>query len=455
MKHSILVVDNEERMCKVIRLSLEMEGFEVDYTTSGEKAIELVKQNSYSLIISDLKMKPVDGITLLKKVKHEKPDTEFILMTAYASQETAVAAMKEGAADYLIKPFEMDELIIRMKRILKHKELQEENVRLKRKKTEPVYYESIVGKSQAMQKVYQLIEKVKDTDATVLIRGQSGTGKELIARAIHDHSIRKDKPFISVNCAALPDTLLESELFGYEKGAFTGAVKSKPGKFELAEDGTIFLDEIGEMNVDTQAKLLRVLEDKSYFRLGGVKPIQMKARVIAATNRHLEEMVEQKKFREDLFFRLNTFPVYLPTLAERKEDIPDLVWYFLQKYGEKMIDKQALKILMEYDWPGNVRELQNVIYRASIIAEEIITVDDLPAEIKQDRAKFSLNSSDWLNSGKDLLRIPENFQLDAFEKKLIVSALEQANGNKTEAARLLGITRRRLYSLMDKHQIRF
>lgn len=449
MNRKVLVVDNEEKMCLVIKMALEMENFQVEYSTSALQALSNFDLKDFPVIISDLKMAPLDGLTFLKEVKKISPQTEFILMTAYASQETAVEAMKEGAADYLIKPFEMDELIIRLNRLFRQKELMEENLRLKNQEQLPVFYSSVVGKSHTMQKVYQLIEKIKDTDATILIRGESGTGKEVIARAIHDYSIRAREPFVSVNCAAVPSNLLESELFGYEKGAFTGADRRKPGKFEIAGAGTVFLDEIGELSPETQAKLLRVLEDKSFYHLGGLELIQLKARIIAATNRNLEEMVANKAFREDLYYRLSLFPIHLPPLRERKEDIPDLVWYFLKKMGEKSIDKNAMRILMEYDWPGNVRQLQNVLYRASIIAGDIITAKDLPSEIVNgEKITAGLSQTD------DLLKtIPSGFQLDEFEKKLILKALDQAGGNKSHAAKLLGITRRRLYSLMEKHQI--
>ncbi|GAB4179161.1 MAG: sigma-54 dependent transcriptional regulator [Calditrichia bacterium] len=450
MTYKILVADNEEKMCKVIQMSLEMENYRVEIATSGEMALKLMESMHYDLVLSDIKMSPINGMELLKMIKSKYPGTEVVMMTAFASQESAVEAMKTGAADYLIKPFEMDELEIRIKRILRHRELEQENLKLKRQKSDVITYEGVIGKSQSMQKVYQLIEKVKDTDATVLIRGESGTGKEVIARLIHEQSERNGRPFVSVNCAAVPETLLESELFGHEKGAFTGAHKSKPGKFELAEDGTLFLDEIGELSIDTQAKLLRVLEDKSFYRLGGLKPLSVKARIIAATNRNLERMVAEKQFREDLFFRLNTFPVVLPPLKDRKEDIPELVWFFLDKFGAKSISKEAMRILMEYDWRGNIRELQNVIYRASILAGEIITPDDLPSEIKSD-SSGSLNSETL--SGLMLSNIPDGFNLDEFNRNIILKALDQSNGNKSNAAKMLGVTRRRLYSLMEKYKI--
>jgi len=300
----------------------------------------------------------------------------------------------------------------------------------------------LIGRSEKMKTVYQLIRKAAESDSTVLIRGESGTGKELVAETIHMTSNRRDKPFVAINCAALPENLLESELFGYEKGAFTGATQRKIGKFELAKEGTLFLDEIGDMSLTIQAKILRVLQNKELFRLGGNERIEVNTRLIAATNQNLEEMVNTRKFREDLYYRLNVFPIVLPPLRERKEDIPELVNHFLKKSNVVGIDRNALKRLMEYDWPGNVRELQNVIERASILADSIITVDDLPP--------FKTPAEESIYH----FEIPdEGFQLDEFEKFLVVQALRKAAGNKTRAAEILGITRRRLYSMMERFGI--
>ncbi len=440
----ILVVDNEERMCTLIRTSLEMDGYEVHTALSGSAAIEKIKTHTFDLIITDLKMTPVNGIRVLEFAKEVQPDCEVILMTAFATQETALDAMKKGANDYLIKPFKMDELSLRVERILRHKELERENRRLKNTISEPYTFPGIVGKSEKMRIVYRKIEQVASTDTAVHIRGESGTGKELVARAVHFNSARKTDPFVTINCAALPENLLESELFGYEKGAFSGADKMKPGLFETATGGTIFLDEIGDMPLSLQAKLLRVLQNNEITHLGGSKPIRVDFRLITATHRNLEEMIENQDFRSDLYYRINVFPITLPPLRERKEDIPELVQFFLRDYPDKSLSATARLQLMEYDFPGNVRELQNIIVRAAISSGQII-----------DELELALNS----NPEKQIFH-PENITipeeglvLDELEKKLILAAIKQAHGNKSRAAELLGITRRRLYSMMERFGI--
>lgn len=445
----ILIVDNEEKFCKVIKAALDMEELPSDYRTSGEAALAYLKEHPADVVLSDLRMEGMDGLQLLTEIKHRYSQTEVIIMTAYASQGTAVEALKQGAYDYLIKPFEMDELILRIRRILHQKQILEENKRLKESREQPVFFSKIIGKSKKMQEVYRLIKKGSENDATTLIRGESGTGKELVAQAIHEASRRANKPFVTVNCAALPENLLESELFGYEKGAFTGATQRRTGKFEQAGGGSIFLDEIGDMSLATQAKLLRVLQNKEIYRLGGNERIVVDVRIIAATHQNLEKMVEEGTFRNDLYYRLNVFPIYLPPLRERKEDIPELVHHFLKQTGVNGIDREALACLMDYDWPGNVRELQNAIERAAIICEGIIKLSDLPMNI---RAAHPVEAVADLPPGN--FRLPdEGIQLDEVEKDLIVQALQKANGNKTHAAKLLGITRRRLYSMMERFHI--
>ncbi len=440
----ILIVDNEEKFCKVIKAALELEGLTSTYCTSGEAALAYLKNQPVNVVVSDLRMDGIDGLELLEKVKAQYPQTEFIMMTAYATQQTAVDALKKGAYDYLIKPFsDMDELALRIRRILEQQRLVAENQRLKQRDEPPVFFDKIIGKSKKMQKIYRLIQKCSENDATVLIRGESGTGKELVAHAIHEHSARAHKPFVTVNCAALPETLLESELFGYEKGAFTGATQRRIGKFELAGGGSIFLDEIGDINLATQAKLLRVLQNKEVYRLGSNQKLTVDVRIIAATHQNLEKMVAEGTFREDLYYRLNVFPIVLPPLRERKEDIPALVYHFVNQSPATHIDRLALAQLMDYDWPGNVRELQNAIERAAIVCDGIINVEDLPPHI---RSASTVSHSDY--------QIPEEgIQLDEFEKKLICQALERAEGNRTRAAELLGITRRRLYSMMERFGI--
>ena len=435
----ILVVDNEQRMCKIIKAALEMEDHHIEMAFSGAEALNLMKSGEkYAVVITDLKMQNVDGLQVLKGARMLEDPPEVILITAFASQQTAVEAMQAGAFDYLIKPFEMDELSLRVKRIVNQKALLAENLELK-KEVSSQQVQNIVGKSTKMRDVYRLINKVAGSDASVLIRGESGTGKELVAEAIHAQSNRAKHRFIAVNCAAVPESLLESELFGYEKGAFTGATQRKIGLFELAHKGSLFLDEIGDISLGIQAKLLRVLQNKEIIRVGGTEKIKVDARVLTATNQDLEAMIEEGTFRSDLYYRINIFPLRLPPLRERKEDIPELVEHFLGKLGEKSITAQAKKRLMEYDWPGNIRELMNVVERAAIIAETTLDTEHLPSFLMIGR-----------NQG-GMIEISDNgISLDDLEKHLILSALEKSKGNKTKAAHLLGITRRRLYSMIER-----
>ncbi len=444
MAATILVVDNEQRMCTLIKGTLELESdLSVDTAGSGREALDLLNAKKYDVVVTDLKMTPMDGLALLKTIKTQYPETEILLMTAYASQETAVEAMQAGAFDYLIKPFSMDELLLRLRRILKQRSLEKENARLKERRHQAYSMSGIVGKSKKMRQVFDMIHRVAEKEATVLIRGESGTGKELIARAIHDHSPRKDKPWIAINCAALPETLLESELFGYEKGAFTGATAAKQGLFERADGGSLFLDEIGDLPLSLQSKLLRVLQNREVVHLGGHKPIPIDVRLITATHQNLEEMIEQQTFRSDLYYRINLFPISLPALRERKEDIPELIEFFMRAYPDKIIRPQAKLKLMQYDFPGNVRELQNIIERAAILSEEIIDDIDLPSgggrAVERDAASPGLLPA-------------EGLVLDEHLRQLLLEALRRAP-NKSEAARLLGITRRRLYSMMKKFKI--
>lgn len=438
----ILIVDNEEKFCKVIQAALELEKFSAEYVVSGEQALEWLVKNRADLILTDIRMEGMSGLDLLRKIKIQYPPIDVIIMTAFASQKTAVDALKEGAIDYLIKPFEMDELVLRIRRLFKQKKIFEEHQLLKTRSEKQTYFPQIVGRSEPMKKVFRLIDRAAKTESTILILGESGTGKELVAEAVHSNSNRKDQPFIAINCAALPENLLESELFGYEKGAFTGAAQKKIGKFELANRGTIFLDEVGDMSLPTQAKLLRVLQNKEIFRLGGNEKIEINTRVIAATNKDLEKMVEEKNFREDLYYRLNVFPITIPPLRQRKEDIPELVSHFLKSSDVVGIDQQALKRLMEHNWPGNIRELQNVIERASIMADSVIKNENLPGlKLQAQETEYQFDLPE------------EGFVLDEFEKFLIKKALQIADGNKTRASEILGITRRRLYSMMKSLNI--
>lgn len=441
---NILIIDDEPKMCKILRFALEPVGYQVTTAESAEEGVEKFDGAEFDLVLTDLKMPGKDGLYVLDTVKKKRPDTEVILMTAYATAQNAVDAMKKGAYDYIIKPFEMDELKLKVNHIMEKRKLAAENIQLKQELKDRYSLDNMIGMSGVMQEVYKMVEKVAPTDATVLIRGESGTGKELVAQAIHHLSPRASEPFIAVNCGALPESLLESELFGHEKGAFTGADKMKLGRFELAGAGTIFLDEIGEISAATQVKLLRVLQNRQIERVGGTKTLEIKARTITATNRDLEEMLRDNAFREDLYYRINVFPITLPPLRDRKEDIPNLVGHFLKKLGrvEGDIDSLSLNQLLKYHWPGNVRELENVIERALIMSGTgKITLDDLAPHVKNLPA----------SPGSASLEIPdEGLSLEQVEIDLIKNALTKTNGNKSRAAKLLGITRRKLYSMMER-----
>jgi len=442
----ILVVDDEKKMGILIEGTLKDAGYSVRTITSGDKALELLKKNTYDIVITDLKMEPVDGMQVLKEAKDLNESTEVIMMTAYATAQSAVEAMKSGAADYIIKPFALEELKLLVDKIVEKQKLVALNLQLQEDLGKATLDE-FVGKSEKVKHVFELVNKVAKTDANVLLLGESGTGKELVAQAIHQKSKRKAKPMITVNCAALTETLLESELFGHEKGAFTGAYTKKLGRFELADQGTIFLDEIGEISPTIQAKLLRVLEEKKFNRVGGVETIQVDTRVIAATNKNLEENTKQGKFREDLYFRLNVFPIQIPPLRERREDIPLLVDYFLKKYnyqGHKL-SKDVVEQFKSYDWPGNVRELKNILERAIILSDG----KDIQARHIGIKPLNEISGSG--------IPIPEptgkveDLSLEEMEKNMIIEALRKSKGNKTEAAKSLHLTRRMLYSRMKKY----
>ena len=442
-QHKLLIIDDERRMCVVLKTALENDSLAVTTANSGEAAMAAMEVDKFQVIISDIKMPGMSGMEVLERVKAKSPETEVLLMTAYADAQTAVNAMKMGAYDYIIKPFEVDELRHKVKNILEKSDLKTENRVLKTELKRRYSLDNMVGKSGPMQKIYELVEKVAASDATVLIRGESGTGKELVAHAVHALSARKEEPFLPVNCGALPETLLESELFGYEKGAFTGADKQKPGMFELAGKGSIFLDEIGDMSMATQVKILRVLQAREIIHLGGSKTIPIQARTIAATNRNLEEAVKDKSFREDLYYRINVFPIFLPPLRERKDDIPDLVAHFLQQQNAEpdAIESKAMQLLMKYAWPGNVRELENVVERSLIMSgSNFISVANLPPHI---RGVVDMPLAPDFNAD-------ELLPIDEMERRMIQKALTKTDGNKTKAAQLLGITRRQLYSMMER-----
>ncbi len=441
-KPRILVVDDEWAMQEALRDWLREDGYEVGLASSGEEAIVKAKQKNWEVILLDLKMPGMDGLEALKRLKEVNPEAEILMMTAYATVDTAVQAMKEGAFDYLVKPFDPDEVEIQIKKIVQHKDLVLENILLRKTLEEKYQHDEIIGKSEAMQEIFGMISRVAPTDSTVLITGESGTGKELIAQAIHANSQRSYMPFIAISCGALPDALLESELFGYEKGAFTGATHAKRGRFEMADGGTLFLDEIGDISLKTQVGLLRVLQQKEISRLGSEKTTKVDVRILAATNRDLKQAIQEERFREDLYYRLNVISIHIPPLRERTEDIPLLVKTFVRKFSaemnkeEKKVSPSALKILMDYDWPGNVRELENVIERALVIGQgREILPDDLP---------FS----------KGVLRpteLPKSLKL--MEKIHIQRILKENDWNISKAARELEIDRQTLYNKMQKYEI--
>ena len=442
-KPRILVVDDEKPMRESLKDWLREDGYEVGLAAGGMDAIDMAMKNGWEVILLDLKMPGMDGLETLRKLKEVRPDAEILMMTAYATVDTAVQAMKEGAFDYLVKPFDPEEVQIQIQKIVSHKELLLENILLRKKLEEKYQYDEIIGKSDAMQALFELIARVAPTDSTVLITGESGTGKELIARAIHANSQRCYMPFIAVSCGALPESLLESELFGFEKGAFTGAENMRKGRFEMAHQGTLFLDEIGDISLKTQIDLLRVLQQKEFTRLGGEVSISADVRILSATHRDLQKAISENRFREDLFYRLNVISIHVPPLRERQEDIPLLAKAFIRKYGAGMgkegapITPPALRLLMEYDWPGNVRELENVIERALVIGRgKEIAAEDLPFTSHDRRYK----------------EFPKSLRM--MEKLHIERILREDNWNISRAARDLDIDRQTLYNKIEKYGIK-
>ena len=455
---SILVVDDEPNYQIVLSELLKEEGYEIFTADSGESGLAIVRNTDLDLVLTDMKMPAMDGIEFLKKIKEHNQDLPVILITAYAEVEKAVEAMHLGAFTFLAKPFSNQQLLASVKKALEHYALVREIKRLRDEASPRSGFAGMIGKSASMQMVYQLIEKVAPTASSVLITGESGTGKELVARAIHALSLRKDAPFISVNCAALSENLLESELFGHEKGAFTDAISMRKGRFELADSGTLFLDEIGEMAPRLQAKLLRVLQEKTFERVGGAQPLKSDIRILAATNKDLKDEIEQGNFREDLYYRLNVIHIHLAPLRERTDDIPPLAIHFTEKSGA-MLGKQidisldALRLLVSLPWEGNVRELENTIERAAILCEgNTITAEDVQPE------SSSLQSSHQWSEGFELNQfIPTNLTLpevlNGIEERLVKEALEEADEVQARAAEKLGITKSLLQYKMKKYNL--
>ncbi len=449
LRRTILVVDDEESQRTMLRAVLQAEGYAVEEAATGAAALHSVTERGYDLILLDLRLAQENGLEVLRGIKRQCPRLPILLITAYASIKTAVEAMKEGAYDYLTKPLDIEELLLTIAKALDHYTLQAENVQLKAQMEAQKRFPDILATSAAMQRVLESVILVSPTEATVLITGESGTGKDMIARAIHRHSSRCTGPYIPVNCAALPESLLESELFGHERGAFTGAVERHPGRFERAHGGTLFLDEVTQLIPAMQAKLLRVLQDQTFERVGGTKPLRVDVRIIAATNADLPELVRQGTFREDLYYRLNVFPLHLPPLRERKEDIPPLVEYFLQQFQTKHqrpvkgFTPKAFDCLVRYAWPGNIRELKNTIERALILTRgEYITPAELPP---------SLQSAEEASSESPALR--PGISIKELERELIRKTLETTRGNRTLAAEMLGITRATLYNKLKEYHL--
>ena len=452
---TILIVDDEKNYPPILAAVMEEEGFEPLMANSGEEALAILKHSDVDLVLTDMKMPSMGGIELLENVKKKDPELPVIMMTAHGTVEKAVEAMQKGAYSYIMKPFDNDSLIIYVNKAITMYRVIKENRRLRQAVKSQYSFGNIIGKSKKMRDVFEIIRKVAPASATVLIGGESGTGKDLVAKSIHFNSPRRDFPFVAVNCTALAESLLESELFGHERGAFTGAVSSKKGRFELADGGTLFLDEIGELSPSLQVKLLRVLQDKVFERVGGVRQVSVNIRLIAATNKKLKEEVKFGRFREDLFYRLNVVHIELPPLRHRQEDLHLLVDHFIDKYSNERgldmpvngIEKQVERLFFDYNWPGNVRELENVIERAMVLCpDDILKVDDLPKDFRN-----SISDSRRLDG------IPEDAQLFGtlmdIEKKMIQRALKITGHVQSEAAQLLGIGKSGLNKKLKKHGI--
>ncbi len=451
----ILVVDNESSMREFLAIVLSKEGYSVATAEDGKQALKDLEKDSFDLVLTDIRMPKMGGLELLKALKVISPETITVMMTAYASTGTAIEAMKEGAYDYLTKPFQVDEVKLIIKNALERKRLQKENIQLRRELKGQSSFTKIIGRSEKMKKVLDLVMKVADSKSNVLIYGESGTGKELIARAIHYNSGRQHAPLVTVNCGALPEALLESELFGHMKGSFTGAISNKEGLFEIAHGGSIFLDEIGETSLSIQVKLLRVIQEKEFRRVGGSKDIKVDVRIIAATNKKLEKLVEEGRFREDLYYRLDVIPIILPPLRERPEDIPPLVDFFIQKFNRSMekeierIDEEAIRLLVNQEWKGNVRELENAIERIiALSSSKVLTTEDFSGCFLKPSQSIPIPAS-IPQEGLDLEGL-----IDKLEKELLLKALNQTHWVKKKAAKLLQINFRSFRYRLQKHGIK-
>ncbi len=444
--YRILFVDDDRQILEIVSIYLDRFGYLVDTVSDGKKALEMVQQNDYAIVFTDLIMPEISGLDLLKAVKKSNPSTEVIIVTGYGTIESAIEALKLGGYDYLQKPINFERLKILIERIIERKKLQLENIMIKQRLKDRFSFDQLVGRSPKMQQIYEMIDRISTGSPTVLVQGESGTGKELVSNVIHQNSVRRDNPFIPVNCGAISEGLLESELFGHIKGAFTGAIKDNIGLFKAADGGTIFLDEIAEVPPALQVKLLRALQERKIRPVGDTREIGVDVRVIAATNKDLTKAIENNTFRKDLYYRLNVISVRMPPLREIKDDIPHLVYHFMKKFSDETPRKvtrvapEVIDLLMRYDWPGNVRQLENIIERAFALGEgDIICVKDLPSEIRNIDNQLSISNTN--------LNLVEN------EKMLMLRALRQTDGNKAEAAKLLGINITTVYRKMEKYRI--
>ena len=457
MKPRILVVDDEESIREFLEIMLRKEGYEVTCAEDGQKALDLVKKRSFDMVISDLQMPNMTGLELLKEVKTQYPDMMFMMITAFGTTETAVDAMKLGAYDYILKPFKIDEVRINIANALRSQNLEVENRTLKRELVKEYSFQSIVGNSESMHRIYDLVKRVSQTPTNVLITGESGTGKEVVAKAIHYNGPLKDKPFVTINCGAIPESLMESEMFGHKKGSFTGAIADKVGLFEVADRGTLFLDEVGELPLTIQVKLLRAIQERVIRRVGGTEDLKIEVRIIAATNRELEEMVKQGTFRQDLYYRLNVINILTPPLRDRADDIPLLANHFLKKYNERLgksiqgISDEAMEMMKKYDYPGNVRELENIIERTvALEGGATILPESLPPFVNtvSGRKVASANEIEVTQDGLELDKV-----MGQIEKELLIKAIHAAGGVKKKAAKLLNITFRSMRYRVEKYNL--
>ncbi len=456
----ILIIDDDPSIRNMLAIVLKKSGYEVTLTDSGRSALDRLKKETFELIISDIKMPDINGIDLLKKIKSINQEIPVIMITAFASANDAVDAMKLGAEDYITKPFNLDELKIIIDRAIYKRNMEKENIQLKSRLTDKEKFENIVGKNRKMLEIFEMIDTISQTDSTVLITGESGTGKELIAKAIHNKSERSARKFVSINCGALPENLLESELFGHTKGAFTDAYRDKKGLFEVADKGTLFLDEVSEMSQKMQVKLLRAIQERKVRKVGGSEEIEVDARIISATNKDLTESMKQGEFRSDLFYRLNVISIDIPPLRERKDDIPLLLKYFLKTFNEKFnrhiegFEKEALEIFINYPWPGNIRELENVVERSvALEKEKFVSTKSLPSEMV-----YNISDKTAAAADIDELLQDENFDfndyIDDISRQIILKAFQLSNSNMKKTAEMLKLNYRSLRYLMDKYDLK-